>query len=159
MAGSVFHDPSGRRGRRAGLALGLVLATIAAIRAGVAVPLALAPKITAAQLKDPNVRSALHVETPTHGKLRRLPWTRVPRPEVLRTAASGVQRPLTLAFYVSFDANSRQSLTEHLNKIDVLSPQWVSLNGAAGDITVQDDKQANLVLRAAKKPPSVVPSI
>ena len=33
MAGSVFHDPSGRRGRRAGLALGLVLATIAAIGA------------------------------------------------------------------------------------------------------------------------------
>jgi cellulose synthase/poly-beta-1,6-N-acetylglucosamine synthase-like glycosyltransferase/spore germination protein YaaH/peptidoglycan/xylan/chitin deacetylase (PgdA/CDA1 family) len=159
MAGSVFHDPSGRRGRRAGLALGLVLATIAAIGAGFAATLALAPKIPSTQLKDPNVRTALHVETPTHGKLRRLPWTRVPRPEVLRTAASGAQRPLTLAFYVSFDPNSRQSLTEHLSKIDVLSPQWVSLNGSAGQITVQDDKQANVILRTAKAPPSVVPSI
>src|SRR6201999_295727 len=126
MVGSVFHDPSGRRGRRAGLALGLVLATIAAIGAGFAVTLALAPKIPNLPLKDPYVRSALHVETPTKGKLRRLPWTRVPRPEVLRT--SGAQRPLPLAFYVSFDANPRQSLTEHLNKIDVLSPQWVSLD-------------------------------
>jgi cellulose synthase/poly-beta-1,6-N-acetylglucosamine synthase-like glycosyltransferase/spore germination protein YaaH/peptidoglycan/xylan/chitin deacetylase (PgdA/CDA1 family) len=159
MAGSVFHDPSGRRGRRAGLALGLVLATIAAVGAGFAATLALAPKMPNLQLKDPYVRSALHVETPTHGKLRRLPWTRVPRPEALRTAAAGAQRPLTLAFYVSDDPNSRQSLTEHLNKIDVLSPQWVSLNGAGGDITVQDDKQANVVLRNAKKPPSVVPSI
>jgi cellulose synthase/poly-beta-1,6-N-acetylglucosamine synthase-like glycosyltransferase/spore germination protein YaaH/peptidoglycan/xylan/chitin deacetylase (PgdA/CDA1 family) len=159
MAGSVFHDPSGRRGRRAGLALGLVLATIAAVGAGFAVTLALAPKLPILQLKDPYVRSALHIETPTHGKLRRLPWTRVPRPEVLRTAASGAQRPLTLAFYVSGDPDSRQSLTEHLDKIDVLSPQWVSLNGAGGEITVQDDKQANLVLRNAKKPPSVVPSL
>ena len=56
MAGSVFHDPSGRRGRRAGLALGLVLATIAAIGAGFAVTLALAPKLPNLQLKDPNVR-------------------------------------------------------------------------------------------------------
>jgi cellulose synthase/poly-beta-1,6-N-acetylglucosamine synthase-like glycosyltransferase/spore germination protein YaaH/peptidoglycan/xylan/chitin deacetylase (PgdA/CDA1 family) len=159
MAGSVFHDPSGRRGRRAGLALGLVLATIAAIGAGFAVTLALAPKLPNLQLKDPYVRSALHVETPTHGKLRRLPWTRVPRPEALRTAAAGSQRPLTLAFYVSDDPNSRQSLTEHLSKIDVLSPQWVSLNGAGGEITVLDDKQANVVLRNAKKPPSVLPSI
>jgi cellulose synthase/poly-beta-1,6-N-acetylglucosamine synthase-like glycosyltransferase/peptidoglycan/xylan/chitin deacetylase (PgdA/CDA1 family)/spore germination protein YaaH len=159
MAGSVFHDPSGRRGRRAGLALGLVLATIAAVGAGFAATLALAPKMPNLDLKDPFPRSALHVETPTHGKLRRLPWTRVPRPEVLRTAASGAQRPLTLAFYVSYDDYSRQSLTEHLGKIDVLSPQWVSLNGASGAITVQDDKQANVLLRNAKKPPSVVPSI
>ena len=71
MAGSVFHDPSGRRGRRAGLALGLVLATIAAIGAGFATTLALAPKMPNLQLKDPLPRSALHVETPTHGKLRR----------------------------------------------------------------------------------------
>ncbi|MEI9890309.1 MAG: hypothetical protein WDN45_06480 [Caulobacteraceae bacterium] len=88
------------------MALGLVLATIAAIGAGFAVTLALAPKMPSLQLKDPLVRSALHVETPTRGKLRRLPWTRVPRPEVLKAAASGAQRPLTLAFYVSFDANS-----------------------------------------------------
>src|ERR1700761_3912883 len=157
MAGSVFHDPSGRRARRAGLALGLVLATIAAIGAGFAVTLALAPKIPSLELKDPYVRSALHVETPTHGKLRRLPWTRVPRPEVLKTAASGAQRPLTLAFYVSGDTE-RQSLTDHMAKIDVLSPQWVTLNGAAGQIAVQDDKQTNLLLRNAAKPPSVVPS-
>jgi len=159
MAGSVFHDPSGRRGRRAGQALGLALATIAAIGAGFAVTLALAPKLPTLELKDPSVRSALHIETQTRGKLRRLPWTRVPRPEVLKTPASDAQRPLTLAFYVSDDPYSRQSLTEHLNKIDVLSPQWVSLSGAGGQITVQDDKQANVVLRAAQKPPSVLPSV
>lgn len=158
MAGFVFHDPSGRRGRRAGLAIGLILATIAAIGAGFAATLALAPKMPNLQLKDPYVRSAVHEETPRK-KLRQLPWTRVPRPGVLTSTLSGAQRPLTLAFYVSYDANSRQSLSDHLDKIDALSPQWVSLNGAAGDVTVIDDPQANVILRGAAKPPSVLPSI
>jgi spore germination protein YaaH/peptidoglycan/xylan/chitin deacetylase (PgdA/CDA1 family) len=158
MAGFIFHDPSGRRGRRAGLAIGLVLATIAAVGAGFAATLALAPKMPNLQLKDPYVRSAVHVETPRK-RLRQLPWTRVPRPGVLKSTVSGTQRPLTLAFYVSYDANSRQSLTDHLDKIDVLSPQWVSLNGAAGEISVVDDPQANVIVRGAAKPPSVLPSI
>jgi cellulose synthase/poly-beta-1,6-N-acetylglucosamine synthase-like glycosyltransferase/spore germination protein YaaH/peptidoglycan/xylan/chitin deacetylase (PgdA/CDA1 family) len=159
MAGFVFHDPSGRRGRRAGLAIGLVLSTIAAIGAGFAATLALAPKMPSLQLKDPYVRSALHVETPTRGKLRRLPWTRVPRPGVLTSTVSGAQRPLTLAFYVSFDANARQSLSDHLGKIDVLSPQWVTLTGAEGEVAVADDKQADVIIRSAKTPPSVLPSV
>ena len=50
MAGFVFHDPSGRRGRRAGLAVGLVLSTIAAVGAGFAATLALAPKMPILQL-------------------------------------------------------------------------------------------------------------
>ncbi|MDB5458983.1 MAG: polysaccharide deacetylase [Caulobacteraceae bacterium] len=158
MAGFIFHDPSGRRGRRAGLAVGLVLATIAAVGAGFAATLALAPRLPDLQLKDPRVLSALHEESP-HKKLRHLPWTRVPRPGVLTSAISGAQRPLTMAFYVSYDSNSRQSLAEHVSKIDVVSPQWVTLNGAAGDIAVADDPQANAIISAAAKPPSVLPSI
>ncbi len=158
MAGFVFHDPSGRRGRRAGLAVGLMLATIAAIGAGFAATLALAPRLPNLQLKDPRILSALHEETPRK-KPHRLPWTRVPRPGGLNSTVSGAERPLTLAFYVSYDANSRQSLTEHIGKIDVLSPQWIALNGAAGDISVVDDRQAEDIIRAAPKPPSVLPSI
>ena len=158
MAGFVFHDPSGRRGRRAGLAVGLVLATIAAVGAGFAATLALAPRLPDLQLKDPRILSALHEEN-SHRKLRHLPWTRVPRPGVLKSTISGAQRPLTMAFYVSYDANSRQSLAEHVAKIDVVSPQWVTLKGAAGDITVTDDPQANAIIANAAKPPSVLPSI
>jgi cellulose synthase/poly-beta-1,6-N-acetylglucosamine synthase-like glycosyltransferase/peptidoglycan/xylan/chitin deacetylase (PgdA/CDA1 family)/spore germination protein YaaH len=158
MAGFVFHDPSGRRGRRAGLAVGLVLATVAAIGAGFAATLALAPRLPDLQLKDPRVLSALHQESP-HKKLRHLPWTRVPRPGVLTSAVSGAERPLTMAFYVSYDSNSRQSLAEHVSKIDVVSPQWVTLNGAGGDIAVADDPQADAIISGAAKPPSVLPSI
>jgi cellulose synthase/poly-beta-1,6-N-acetylglucosamine synthase-like glycosyltransferase/spore germination protein YaaH/peptidoglycan/xylan/chitin deacetylase (PgdA/CDA1 family) len=158
MPGFIFHDPSGRRGRRAGLAIGLILATAAAIGAGFAATLAFAPRIPDLQLKDPRILSALHEETP-HKKLRQLPWTRVPRPGVLTSATSGAQRPLTLAFYVSYDANSRQSLSQHIGKIDVVSPQWITLNGRSGDIAVTDDPQANAIIAAAAKPPSVLPSI
>jgi spore germination protein YaaH/peptidoglycan/xylan/chitin deacetylase (PgdA/CDA1 family)/GT2 family glycosyltransferase len=158
MAGFVFHDPSGRRSRRAGLAVGLVLAAIAAVGAAFAVTLALAPRLPDLQLKDPRILSALHEETPHQGKLRRLPWTKVPRPGVLTSAVSGAERPLTMAFYVSDDPASRQSLQEHMGKIDVVSPQWITLKGA-GDISVVDDRQANAILNAAPKPPSVLPSI
>ena len=159
MAGFVFHDPSGRRGRRAGLAVGLLLATLAALAAGFAVTVALAPRLPSLALKDPYVRSALHQETPHKRVLRKLPWTRVPRPGGLISAASGAQRPLTLAFYVSDDDYSRQSLAEHMGKIDVVSPQWIALKGGAGDISVIDDAQADAVIRQAAKPPSVLPSI
>jgi spore germination protein YaaH/peptidoglycan/xylan/chitin deacetylase (PgdA/CDA1 family)/GT2 family glycosyltransferase len=158
MAGFVFHDPSGRRSRRAGLAVGLVLAAIAAVGAAFAVTLALAPRLPDLQLKDPRILSALHEETPHQSKLRRLPWTKVPRPGVLTSAVSGAERPLTMAFYVSDDPASRQSLQEHMGKIDVVSPQWITLKGA-GDISVVDDRQANAILNAAPKPPSVLPSI
>jgi cellulose synthase/poly-beta-1,6-N-acetylglucosamine synthase-like glycosyltransferase/peptidoglycan/xylan/chitin deacetylase (PgdA/CDA1 family)/spore germination protein YaaH len=158
MPGFIFHDPSGRRGRRAGLAVGLILATIAAVGAGFAATIALAPQLPNLQLKDPFVRSALHEETP-HKRLRHLPWTRVPRPGVLTSSVSGAQRPLTMAFYVSYDDNSRHSLSAHVSKIDVVSPQWITLTGAAGDITVADDPQANAIIASAAKPPSVLPSV
>jgi cellulose synthase/poly-beta-1,6-N-acetylglucosamine synthase-like glycosyltransferase/spore germination protein YaaH/peptidoglycan/xylan/chitin deacetylase (PgdA/CDA1 family) len=159
MAGFVFHDPSGRRGRRAGLAVGLALATIAAVGAGFAATLALAPRLPDLQLKDPRILSALHDNTPHKGKLRRLPWTRVPRPGALTSTLSGAQRPLTMAFYVSDDPNSRVSLTQHMGKIDVVSPQWITLAAGPGEIAVVDDPQANAVINAAPKPPSVLPSI
>jgi cellulose synthase/poly-beta-1,6-N-acetylglucosamine synthase-like glycosyltransferase/spore germination protein YaaH/peptidoglycan/xylan/chitin deacetylase (PgdA/CDA1 family) len=159
MPGFIFHDPSGRRGRRAGLAIGLALATIAAIGAGFAATLALAPRLPELQLKDPRILSALHDDTRHKSKLRRLPWTRVPRPGVLTSTVSGAQRPLTMAFYVSDDDRSRTSLTEHLGKIDVVSPQWVTLDGGLGDIKVVDDPQANAAIIKAPKPPSVLPSI
>ena len=46
----VFHDPSGRRDRRAKLAFGIVLSVIAAVIAGFLATLAFAPHLPAAQL-------------------------------------------------------------------------------------------------------------
>ena len=59
----VFHDPSGRRGRRAGQFGGLMLSLLAAIVAGFLITLALAPRLPDVQLRDPRAYQALHVKT------------------------------------------------------------------------------------------------
>ena len=78
MSEFIFHDPSGRRARRAALLLGLLLSAIAAIVAAFFATLAFAPQLPDVHLKDPRVSSALHVETAK--KLKFHPTlTRVPR--------------------------------------------------------------------------------
>ena len=157
MADFVFHDPSGRRARRVGLAVGLVLSFVAAIGAGFAVTLALAPNLPAVHLKDPRTLSALHDTTPRK-RVARPPWTRIPKPGVLKSA-SQADRPLTVAFYVSWDPESRYSLAAHVNKLDVVAPQWLQLSGASGAMTLIDDPQADAILAGASKPPSVLPVV
>ncbi|HVY33702.1 MAG TPA: polysaccharide deacetylase, partial [Caulobacteraceae bacterium] len=158
MPDFIFHDPSGRRARRVGLATGLILSFIAAIGAGFAVTLAMAPHLPDVRLKDPRVLSALHQENVRKHPIRPT-WTRIPKPGVLRSAAVGAVRPLTVAFYVSWDPESRLSLAEHIGKIDVVAPQWLQLNGSVGGTTLIEDPQAEAIIAAAPKPPSVLPVV
>ena len=93
MADFVFHDPSGRRARRIGLAIGLILSFIAAIGAGFAVTLAMAPHLArrAAEGSAGPVGAASGNAAPR--RLIRPNWTRVPRPGVLRSAAAAPSAP------------------------------------------------------------------
>ena len=78
MADYIFHDPTGRRDRRARLGAGLLVSLAALIVAGFFATLAFAPLLPQLSLKDPHVLQALHVET-AH-RLRGKPaWTHVPR--------------------------------------------------------------------------------
>ncbi len=138
--------------------MGLILSFIAAIGAGFAVTLAMAPHLPDVRLKDPRVLSALHQEN-VHKHPIRPTWTRIPKPGVLRSAAVGAVRPLTVAFYVSWDPESRLSLAEHIGKIDVVAPQWLQLNGSVGGTTLIEDPQAEAIIAAAPKPPSVLPVV
>jgi cellulose synthase/poly-beta-1,6-N-acetylglucosamine synthase-like glycosyltransferase/spore germination protein YaaH/peptidoglycan/xylan/chitin deacetylase (PgdA/CDA1 family) len=156
MNGFVFHDPSGRRARRAGLLGGLVLALIAAVVAGFAATLALAPRLPNLQMKDPRVLSSLHVETVR--KSRHKPsWTQVPRPKGKRL--NNGARPLTVAFYVSWDERSRVSLNKHMGQIDVLAPMWLALKDTRGRLDITEDPQAEALLANAKHKPSVLPVV
>ena len=69
----VFHDPTGRRARRANLGLGLLLAVAALVVAAFFATLAFAPRLPNLTLKDPQVRQALHVET-AHRLKRAFEW-------------------------------------------------------------------------------------
>ena len=154
--GFVFHDPSGRRGKRASLAGGLLLSFMAAIVAGFLATLALAPQLPVLRLQDPRVLQGLHQETAKkfHGKPA---WTRVHRP---RNPGTGkAVRPLTVGFYVSWDPDSRQSLKEHVSAMDVVAPAWIALKDAKGGIDVTDDPEATALIASAPHPPSVIPVV
>jgi cellulose synthase/poly-beta-1,6-N-acetylglucosamine synthase-like glycosyltransferase/spore germination protein YaaH/peptidoglycan/xylan/chitin deacetylase (PgdA/CDA1 family) len=152
----VFHDPSGRRARRAGQAGGLMLSLLAAIVAGFFATLALAPRLPTVELRDPRVLQALHEENAKH--LRGRPaWQHITRPRVAGTNTA--LKPLTVGFYVSWDADSRASLVQHVGSLDIVAPQWFALKDGAGDVDITDDPQAVAVIASAPHPPAVLPVV
>ncbi|MET0271924.1 MAG: polysaccharide deacetylase family protein, partial [Phenylobacterium sp.] len=155
MAGLIFHDPTGRRSRRVRLTGGLLISAAAALAACFFATLAFAPRLPTLAMKDPHVLSALHAET-AH-KLRHHSWTRIPHPKA--QATGGPARPLTVGFYVSWDESSRAALADHIDKLDVVSPQWVAISGSTGAIDVTRDPQARAIMSAAKHPPSILPGV
>ena len=154
MASLVFHDPSGRRGRRAGLALGLVLAGVFAILSAFVATLAIAPQIPSLAFHNPHVLTSLSVaEAP--GRSHAV-WTRVPRP----TGPLGSRaKPLNIGFYVSWDEMSRQSLADHVNQLDIVAPQWVLLKDSAGDVDITSDPRADKLIASAAHRPAVMPLV
>jgi cellulose synthase/poly-beta-1,6-N-acetylglucosamine synthase-like glycosyltransferase/spore germination protein YaaH/peptidoglycan/xylan/chitin deacetylase (PgdA/CDA1 family) len=156
MADFVFHDPSGRRAKRANLGVGLLIALAALIVAGFFATLAFAPRLPDLTLKDPQVLQALHVET-AHRLKRPAEWKRIPRPE--KVSSGGRQRPLSVGFYVSWDESSRVSLKRHINDLDVVSPQWVLLDGSLGRVAVTSDPEAEALIASATSPPPILPMV
>src|SRR3954467_5419651 len=157
MSDLIFHDPTGRRARLVRLTGGLLVAFGALMVAAFFATLAFAPHLPDVTLKDPRVLSALHVET-AHKLKGRAQWNRIPHPRA-RAGAGGPARPLSVGFYVSWDESSRESLANHINELDVVSPQWVALNGNDGQLTITSDPQARAIIASAKRPPSILPGV
>ena len=154
MTDFIFHDPSGKRARKAAFAGGVLLSLIAAVVAAFFATLAFAPRLPNLQMKDPRVLSALHVET-AHRLRGRPAWTRIPhRPRAGQPAAP--TKPLTVGFYVPWDERSRVSLAEHVSQMDVLAASWLYLKGDRGLVDVTEDPQAEAILAKAQHRPSVL---
>ena len=64
-----------------------------------------------------------------------------------------------MGFDVSWDESSRESLADHVDQLDVVSPQWVSLASADGSLSITSDPQARAIIASAKKPPSILPGV
>ncbi len=152
----IFHDPSGKRERRAKLVLGVVISLVAAVVAGFVATLAFAPRLPDAPLKDPHVLTSLHQETARKAKPVKS-WRRVPRPKGAVNDAAA--HPLSVGFYVTWDEDSRESLRRNIDKLDVISPQWVAINGSKGDITVIDDPEGAARIANAPNKPAVLPLV
>ena len=156
MSDFIFHDPSGRRARRAALLGGLLLSVIAAVVAAFFATLAFAPSLPVVHLKDPRTLSALHVETAKKIKFHPT-LTRVPRRA--RGVSGAPAKPLTVGFYAPWDERSRVSLREHINQLDVFAPQWITPRNSLGPLDVSDDPQTQALLAKATHKPSVLPVI
>jgi cellulose synthase/poly-beta-1,6-N-acetylglucosamine synthase-like glycosyltransferase/spore germination protein YaaH/peptidoglycan/xylan/chitin deacetylase (PgdA/CDA1 family) len=152
----VFHDPTGRRARFAGQMGGLFMSLIAAVVAGFLATLALAPRLPAVELRDPNVLRGLHLENAHHLRGRPV-WRHIVRPKAPGTNTA--VKPLTVGFYVSWDAESRASLAQHVNSLDVVAPQWFALKDTGGDLDITEDAQAIALISRAQKPPAVLPVV
>lgn len=165
MSDYIFHDPTGRRARRTGLAGGLLVAFAALMVAAFFATLAFAPRLPALQLRDPRVLTALHQESAHRLKRGRPAWTRIPRPHATAQGRAGAPavnpatRPLTVGFYVSWDESSRESLRRHVDSLDVVAPQWIALAGSGGQVTVTPDARAEAIIAGAKHPPSLLPVV
>ncbi len=157
MADLIFHDPTGRRARRVRFTAGLVASAIALLVAAFFATLAFAPRLPGLTLKDPRVLSALHAEN-AHKLKGRAQWSRIPHPRGA-AAAGGPTRPLAVGFYVSWDDSSRESLADHIDQLDVVSPQWIALKGADGSLSITSDPQARAIIASAKRPPSILPGV
>ncbi len=156
MADFVFHDPSGRRAKQANLGVGLLVALAALIVAAFFATLAFAPRIPTLTLSDPRVLQALHREN-AHNLKRPLNWRRIPRPA--KAGAGTPARPLAVGFYVTWAENSRVSLKRHVDQLDVVSPQWVLLDGSLGRVAVTNDPVAEALIARGKPPPSILPMV
>ena len=152
----VFHDPTGRRARRANFGVGLLISLAALVVAGFFATLAFAPRLPSLTLSDPRVYQALHDHN-AHRLRRPAEWRRVPRPS--KAVTGGPARPLSIGFYVSWDETSRTSLRRHVNQLDVVAPQWLLLDGSLGRVAVTSDPQAEAIIAGARTPPSIVPMV
>ena len=47
----------------------------------------------------------------------------------------------------------------HVDQLDVVSPQWLLLDGSLGRLAVTSDLQAEAIIASAKTPPSVLPMV
>jgi cellulose synthase/poly-beta-1,6-N-acetylglucosamine synthase-like glycosyltransferase/spore germination protein YaaH/peptidoglycan/xylan/chitin deacetylase (PgdA/CDA1 family) len=156
MADFVFHDPTGRRAKRANLGVGLIISAAALVVAAFFATLAFAPHLPGLTLKDPRVLQALHPET-VHRFRRAVEWRRIPK--TAKATAGGAARPLSVGFYVTWDESSRVSLRRHVDQLDVVSPQWVALDGSLGRVAVTSDPLAEALIASAKSSPSVLPMV
>jgi peptidoglycan/xylan/chitin deacetylase (PgdA/CDA1 family)/spore germination protein YaaH/GT2 family glycosyltransferase len=162
LSGFVFHDPSGKRAKRAGFVYGVIGAVVFLLLAAFATTLAFAPQLPRFDFTSERPVASVHPEYRPHAKepgwlkalrLRRAP----PAPN-----AQGAH-PLVIGFWGAGGAESRTSLREHVDQLDVFAPQWVNVTSAQGDVAPLGDPDdrtyVNAVLGNAKKRPAVIPFV
>ncbi|MED5545829.1 MAG: glycosyltransferase [Pseudomonadota bacterium] len=149
MHRQVFHDPSGKRGRRmrwlvAGVGLVLLSGLAMLAWAVVSIEARSAPQLRSADGEGAVKAVAMPLEE------------RAPSQEDWLPAATGAADPLvhaeTLGFYMPWDEASRQSLKANLDQLTWVAAGMVSVRGAQHDWIEAED--AGLAATLARNPRS-----
>jgi cellulose synthase/poly-beta-1,6-N-acetylglucosamine synthase-like glycosyltransferase/peptidoglycan/xylan/chitin deacetylase (PgdA/CDA1 family)/spore germination protein YaaH len=154
---AVFHDPSGRRRRRFGIAvtafvvlicsaIGLFLASILSTSAGSPLPFtAERPAVRdLGQLAHDTRHSVSHA-------LRRASW--------LAKGPPVAGAPLAVGFYAPWDDASAASLGRHIGDLDWLVPAWFSVTGPNHVITRFPDLRGRAIIATSAARPRLVPMV
>ncbi|MBV8971291.1 MAG: glycosyltransferase [Sphingomonadaceae bacterium] len=154
---AVFHDPSGRRRRRFGIAvtafvllicsaIGLFVTSIVSTSAGTPLPFTVErpPVRDLGQLAHDTRREVSHA-------LRRAWWLARPAPKA--------GAPLAVGFHAPWDDASAASLERHIGDLDWLVPAWVSVTGPDHIVTRFPDLRGRRIIAAASARPRIVPMV
>ena len=154
---AVFHDPSGRRRRRFGIAVtafvllifsaaGIFLTSIVSTSAGTPLPFVVErpPVRDLGQLAHDTRHSVTHA-------LRRASW--------LAKGPPAVGAPLAVGFYAPWDDASAASLTRHIGDLDWLVPAWFSVTGPTHIVTRFADLRGRAIIATSLARPRLVPMV
>jgi len=168
----IFHDPSGRRGRRFTLAVVLFvllnLLVLAALFATIRVVPAQQPLPAALEhgVPQPTPKATLLTRTGRRLDLaiRRLLGTQPPSVSKVgarkaTAAATAMSKPLYVGFYVPWDESSTASLQRHIGDLDWLAPVWVTVTGPNHQFNVLPDRNGRAIINAAQHRPLILPVV
>ena len=157
----VFHDSTGRRGRRLGFARRALI--VAAVAVAVLFAVSLFSLVPGSPLPLHPVREALRTLV-SHNVSDRHRHEVAPRgvptlARTLRALPAASAPPLAIAFYTPWDEPSIDSLREHIGQLDWVVPHWLSIYGPAHALTVDPDPRGRAVLAASTARPKLLPMI
>jgi len=162
MERPIFHDATGRRGRRLGWARRLLVVGLVSL--GVLFGLSLFSLVPGSPLPLHPVREALRSLTASHNVSDRH------RHEALFRGSRSLEKtlvslppraapPLAIAFYTPWDEPSIDSLRQHVAQLDWVVPHWLSIYGPDHALIVDPDVRGRAILAAATHHPQILPMI
>jgi len=159
----IFHDASGRRGRRLGWLRRLLV--IALIVLGVLFALSLFSLVPGSPLPLHPVREALkNLNLLSHNVSDRhrhetLLAANTTVGKTLRELPPRAAPPLAIAFYTPWDEPSIDALRQHIGQLDWVVPHWLSIYGPAHSWHEDPDVKGRAIIDAAATHPQIYPMI
>ncbi|HEX3423848.1 MAG TPA: glycosyltransferase [Sphingomicrobium sp.] len=168
----IFHDPSGRRQKRFRIAVALFIllnvlsisalfATIGVLPAEPPLPVALEHGVARQIPKSSLLARATKRVDNTIARLLGLkpPSARQVGAKKAAVAASALNKPIYVGFYVPWDESSTFSLQRHINELDWLAPVWVTVTGPKHNFNVIPDRNGRAVINGAQHRPLILPVV